>query len=243
MQSTYRFASCAAVLQKNSMPEERSNWYHENKNISGSFRPTDKRISCVYISTTTVTTREEYKYPWIFLFTKKILKTQKYTNSLYEEKKKKKGEWKNFFDNNLTMYIILNFVPFLYFSLLRFVNDKSYPFLWLLLKKAFLRSCCVVLLIFKYHLRKNYLHRDLLILVWVFNWLLSKYLIVMFPFLFFHHEFLHNNFSNSFTLTRLLTVRGSSSPCTFILMSSSHLADWRADTKSPSECCVAPNEW
>ena len=139
MQSTDRFASCAAVLQKNSMPEERSNWYHENKNISGSFRPTDKRISCVYISTTTVTTREEYKYPWICLFTKKILKTQKYTNSLYEEKKKKKGEWKNFYDNNLTMYITLSFVPFLYFSLLRFVNNESYPFLWLLLKKNFFK--------------------------------------------------------------------------------------------------------
>ena len=119
------------------MPEERSNWYHENKNISGSFRPTDKRISCVYISTTRVTTRAEYKYPWICLFTKKILKTQKYTHSLYEEKKKKKGEWKNFYDNNLTMYITLSFIPFLYFSLLRFLNDESYPFLWLLLKKNF----------------------------------------------------------------------------------------------------------
>ena len=137
MQSTDRFASCAAVLQNNSMPEERSNWYHENKNINGSFRPTDKRISCVYISTTTVTTREEYKYPWICLFTKKILKTQKYTNSLCEEKKKTKGEWKNFYDNNLTMYITLSFVPFLYFSLLRFLNDESYPVLWLLLKKSF----------------------------------------------------------------------------------------------------------
>ena len=137
MQSTDRFASYAAVFQKNSMPEERSNWYHENKNISGSFRPTDKRISCVYIPTTTVTTREEYKYSWICLFTKKILKTQKYTNSLYEEKKKNKGERKNFYDNNLTMYITLSFVPFLYFSLLRFLNDESYPVLWLLLKKSF----------------------------------------------------------------------------------------------------------
>ena len=138
------------------------------------------------------------------------------------------------------MYITLSFVPFLYFSLLRFVT------LWRVLSFPLVTSkkkCCIVLLIFKYHLRKNYLHRDLLILVWIFNWLLSKYLIVMFPFLLFHHEFLHNNVSNSFTLTRLLTVRGSSSPCTFILMSSVHLADWRADTKSPSKCYVAPNEW
>ena len=110
------------------------------KNDSGSFRPTYKRISCVYISTTTVTTREEYKYQWIYLFTKKILKTQKYTNSLYEEKKKKKGEWKNFYDNNLTMYITLSFVPFLYFSLLRFVTlwrVLSFPLVTL--KKSFFK--------------------------------------------------------------------------------------------------------
>ena len=134
-------------------------------------------------------------------------------------------------------------MPFFYFSLLRFENDKSYSFLRLLSKKLFLRSCCILIQIFNYHLRKNYLYRDLLILVWIYNWLLSKYLIIMFPFLSFHHEFIHNNFSNSFTVTRLLTVRGSYSPCTFILMSSASLADWRADTKSPSECWVTPNSW
>ena len=37
------------------------------------------------------------------------------------------------------MYITRSFVPFLYFSLLRFVNDESYPFLWLLLKKSFFK--------------------------------------------------------------------------------------------------------
>ena len=133
-------------------------------------------------------------------------------------------------------------MPFLNFSLLRLENDESYPFLWLFIKKTF-KVLLHRITNFQLPSSKNYLHQDLLMLVWIYKWLLSKYLIVMFPFLSFHHEFLHNNFSNSFTVSRLLTVRGSSSPCTFILMSSAHLADWRADTKSPSECWVAPNEW
>ena len=72
-------------------------------------------------------------------FHEKNPKNSKIYQQSLGRKKEEKGRVKEFYDNNLTMYRMLSFVPFLYFSLLRFVNDESYPFLWLLLKKNFFK--------------------------------------------------------------------------------------------------------
>ena len=72
-------------------------------------------------------------------FHEKNPKNSKIYQQSLGRKKEEKGRVKEFYDNNLTMYRMLSFVPFLYFSLLRFVNDESHPFLWLLLKKNFFK--------------------------------------------------------------------------------------------------------